>query len=131
MSGKPTQRDKVLAFLRDAGGRGIHTHELRQAMIGNPSQRIAELVAAGYSIEHKRERRNDSPGTRYTLKAAGGGASSPRPDDQPVRDQTLRRREVAAPSADHDEPTALFGETDEVSRGPIARSPYDVFEDAA
>lgn len=54
VSAKPTQRARVLAFLRDAGARGIHTHELRAAFIGNPSQRITELEDAGHEIVHKR-----------------------------------------------------------------------------
>jgi hypothetical protein len=127
MSAKPTQRDRVLAFLRDAGGRGIHTHELRQAMIGNPSQRIAELEAAGHTIEHKRERRNDSPGTRYTLiQAADGGAPSPSREDRAVRDQTPPRREVATPSVDHPV-SSLFGD----EQGDPTPSAYDPFSEAA
>jgi hypothetical protein len=130
MPAKPTQRDRVLAFLRDAGGRGIHTHELRQAMIGNPSQRIAELEGLGHEIEHKRERRNDSPGTRYFLKSAGGRGTRHFHDADPVRDQTTPSGEGAQPPAVHDEPVSLFGDE---SQGQVegSGSAYDPFSEAA
>ena len=87
MPGRPTQRDRVLAALKAAGSVGLHTHDMRgePLWIGNPSQRINELADAGHEIEHKRERRNDSPGTRYTLKTAGGEGVASR-DAAPVLD---------------------------------------------
>lgn len=72
-----TQRDRVLAMLQAAGGRGVHTFELRREFIGNPSQRIAELEARGHRIDHTRERLNgDAVGTRYRL-VSGGAKTAP------------------------------------------------------
>lgn len=60
----------VLHLLEHAGPRGVHTFELRSRFIGNPSQRVAELEAAGHTIAHRRERlRGDAVGSRYTLVA--------------------------------------------------------------
>lgn len=118
-----TQRDKVLALLRDAGGRGIHTFELRQAFIGNPSQRIAELEAAGFEIEHTREKlHGQAQGTRYTLKSAGVGRGEVGPLASP-----------APPPADSEGGQLVgFDAAIEVG-GAESRpmGPYDVFEDAA
>jgi hypothetical protein len=68
-----SQQARVLQCLRDAGGRGIHTFELRNAYIANPSQRINELEALGHVIRHERERLHGQAfGVRYTLiKDAG------------------------------------------------------------
>lgn len=63
-----SQRDRVLQMLQAAGSRGVHTFEMRREFIGNPSQRIAELEAAGHTISHTRERlHGDATGTRYRL----------------------------------------------------------------
>lgn len=71
-----TQRQRVLEALIAAGSRGVHTFELRQAFIGNPSQRIADLEAEGYVITHTRERLHGTAiGTRYRLVAGARTAS--------------------------------------------------------
>lgn len=63
-----TQRTRILSMLDAAGSRGIHTFEMRRAFIGNPSQRIAELEAAGYVFTRARERLNGQAfGVRYRL----------------------------------------------------------------
>lgn len=71
------QRELVLQMLRDAGTRGVHTFEIRQAYIANPSQRIAELEAAGHRITHTRERLHGAAtGTRYRLLPTRSGDTS-------------------------------------------------------
>lgn len=68
-----TQRDRVLELLRAAGDTGVHTFELRAKYIGNPSQRIAELEAAGHTITRVRERlHGQAVGTRYRLVMGDG-----------------------------------------------------------
>ncbi len=58
---------KVLIALR-AHPEGVHSHALRRIGItGNPSQRVAELEAEGFEIEHRRENRGKRPGMRYVL----------------------------------------------------------------
>ena len=88
-----TQRDVVLKALRDAGTRGVHTFELRAAYIGNPSQRIAELEAAGYVISHTRERLHGrAMGTRYRLVESVSGetpAGHQSPTPTPAVEPTL------------------------------------------
>jgi hypothetical protein len=68
-----TQVQTLLSLLRAVGTRGVHSHELRaKHFIGNPSQRISELEAAGYLISHTRERSpygTETVGTRYVLDA--------------------------------------------------------------
>lgn len=60
------QREKVAHILRARGAGGVHTFELRQAYIGNPSERIADLEREGWVISHAREKLNGTAtGTRY------------------------------------------------------------------
>lgn len=77
---RTTQREKVEHLLRANGSRGVHTHELRQAYIANPSERICELEKAGWDISHTRERLNGTAfGCRYVkvsepvFGSVGGG----------------------------------------------------------
>lgn len=68
MSDKWTQTRFVLSELRRRGSRGIHTFELRNLYIANPSQRISELEDRGHVISHSRERLNGRAfGCRYVL----------------------------------------------------------------
>lgn len=68
-AGFEAQDEYVLRCLRMRGEAGVHTFELRQRFIGNPSQRIAELENAGIKVVHgQRERlRGRAHGTRYWL----------------------------------------------------------------
>jgi hypothetical protein len=70
------QARTVLGLLQNVGTRGIHSHELRiEHHIGNPSQRIAELEAAGYQLRHERQPSpygSDAIGTRYFLESEPG-----------------------------------------------------------
>lgn len=64
------QQTYVVRRLRERGDRGIHSFELRQEYIGNPSQRINELRAYGYVIPEPqvREKLNGKArGVRYRL----------------------------------------------------------------
>jgi hypothetical protein len=127
---RPTQRDRLLRILRDAGAAGVHTHELRVAGFGNPSQRVTELQAAGHEIVHKRERRGDANGTRYTLKSAGGQSSASHDADD-VRDHPHPSGQGSPPSADHDQLVG-FDAAIEVGGTTHRKGPYsDVYEDAA
>lgn len=86
-----SQADTVLRMLRDAGSRGVHTFELRQEYIGNPSQRIAELEGRGHLFTRTREKLNGQAiGTRYRLVSSPSG---------PVADAT--------PSTDSPSPSAV------------------------
>lgn len=76
-----TQRERVLQMLQDAGPAGVHTFTMRAAYVGNPSQRIAELEAAGHHITHQRERLNGQAiGTRYRLISEGAGRAGGPPE---------------------------------------------------
>lgn len=69
----PTDGERLLIALRARGATGIHSHEIRKLGIsGNPSQRAAELEAAGYEIRHEREHKGRRPGVRYTLISEPG-----------------------------------------------------------
>lgn len=64
-----SQHVRILQWLRDAGARGIHTFELRNAYIANPSQRIIELEERGHVISRERERLHGHAfGVRYRLE---------------------------------------------------------------
>jgi hypothetical protein len=76
---KPTQAQRVLKALREAGDRGIHTFTLRsEFFIANPSERIASLERLGHVIKPHRERLNgEAIGCRYVLTYDAG-------DQEPV-----------------------------------------------
>jgi hypothetical protein len=74
---KTPQKEMVAHMLRQAGSRGVHTFELRQAYIANPSERIADLERAGWVIHHTREvLHGTAQGCRY-VKVAEPDSSSP------------------------------------------------------
>lgn len=77
-----TQKEIVLRALRNAGSRGVHTFEMRQMFIANPSQRILELEAEGYVVSHARERLHGKAlGARYTLiREPAHGSVTPAPE---------------------------------------------------
>ena len=53
----PSQRDRVLGKLREAGSYGITTSEIRATLfIANPSQRVNELRDQGHTIQASPER---------------------------------------------------------------------------
>lgn len=68
-----TQADRVLALLRNAGAAGVHSFELRREphLIANPSERIRELEAKGYTISASPPERlhGRALGVRYRLEA--------------------------------------------------------------
>ena len=79
-----TDKEKLLALLRNRGAAGVHTSELRRMGVsGNPSQRRLDLLADGYEIRSERESYRGAdgktrPGARFTLidgPALGAGAS--------------------------------------------------------
>jgi hypothetical protein len=82
------QKDTTLQMLRAAGERGVHTFEMRRAFIGNPSQRIAELIEDGHGITTgPKERLNgEAMGVRYFLvhdaAATPAPAAAADPDEQ-------------------------------------------------
>jgi hypothetical protein len=96
----------MLLALRNAGADGVHTFTARRDLyIGNPSQRIAELTARGYTITATRERlHGHAVGSRYRLTAG--------PSRLPVADPTMLKPETDA---------SLFGSN--VAR-PSIYSPY-------
>lgn len=69
-TGQPTDTQRLLIALQARGPKGIYSHEIRKLGIsGNPSQRVADLEALGYEIDHRREHKGRRPGVRYTLTA--------------------------------------------------------------
>lgn len=67
---EPTDCERLANFLRVRGPAGGHSHEIRRlAISGNPSQRVADLEAQGFVIEHQREFKGRRPGMRYVLVA--------------------------------------------------------------
>lgn len=96
------QNPYVLHLLEHAGGRGIHTFELRRLFVGNPSQRVAELEAQGHTIRHRRERLNGAAtGTRYTLLP--GLAASTMTVEAPVGVALMGGVVVGRESVQHDD----------------------------
>jgi Helix-turn-helix domain len=72
---KPSQTDRVLTALRNAGELGVHTFSLRREppYIGNPSERVADLERRGHVITATRERLNgEAWGCRYRLTFDAG-----------------------------------------------------------
>jgi len=68
-----TQADRVVALLRAAGPVGVHSFELRREphLIANPSERIRELEARGYTISAVSERLHGRAyGVRYRLESS-------------------------------------------------------------
>jgi len=82
-----SDRERVLAALRLAGSRGLHSHSIRrQGLSGHPSERCKELERQGYSIRREREYVNGRNGTRFFLEGeppkAGVGISVGVPSPQ-------------------------------------------------
>jgi len=72
---KIPQYEIVARELRFAGSRGVHTFELRKAMIANPSERIRELEKQGYVISKEREKlHGEARGARYKIVSAPPGS---------------------------------------------------------
>lgn len=69
MAVKVSDKDRILDLLAKRGGAGATTFELRQSgYSGNPSQRIRELRAEGFTIEAEPFERSDGRrGKRYVL----------------------------------------------------------------
>lgn len=63
---------KVYRLLRDAGDEGVTTGQFLEAGVGRLSQRVAELRAAGHTIELERLASNRF---RYRLAAPPSGAT--------------------------------------------------------
>lgn len=74
-----TQADRVIALLRAAGPAGVHSFELRREphLIANPSERIRELEARGYTISVSAPERlhGRAYGVRYRLEASPAPAT--------------------------------------------------------
>ena len=113
-----TDAQRLLVALREAGPKGLHSHDIRrQALTANPSQRAADLEAKGHSIERIRENRGKRPGTRYKLVGVG---SANREGDHAVVAAPLDRPGVlsncistpdgarSSCAADSGEPARLF-----------------------
>lgn len=64
-----TQTDRFLEMLLAARERGVHTFEMRDDKIGNPSQRMADLRKRGFTIVvgPKERLRGPNMGVRYWL----------------------------------------------------------------
>jgi hypothetical protein len=68
-----TDCDRLLAALKAAGPRGLHSHDIRrQGLSGNPSQRVTELQARGFAVSSTRENRGKRPGARYIYNGTAG-----------------------------------------------------------
>ena len=76
---KTPQKEIVAHLLRQAGNRGVHTFELRQAYISNPSERIADLERAGWTIKHSPPEKlhGTAMGCRYVKVSEPDVESSP------------------------------------------------------
>lgn len=115
------QRDRVAHMLRAAGEKGVHTFTLRQAYIGNPSERIRELEDQGWVIRHTRERLHGTAhGTRYVK------VSEPDVDDG--------RRVGQAPSLSPGPGSHPVAVANAETLFPVEhepRSPYDPMSEAA
>lgn len=124
---KTPQKEIVAHMLRQAGKRGVHTFEMRQAYIANPSERIAALERAGWVIGHSREvLHGTAAGCRYVKVTepefgSVSTAASASGDRSLARDAGLPRSEhqAGADAAVDTEPESLF----EVEQPSV--SPYD------
>lgn len=72
---EPTDCDLIALALKVAGPKGLHSHTIRRrGLSGHPSERIRELQARGYEIDHVREFKGHRPGVRYVLVSEPGSA---------------------------------------------------------
>lgn len=72
------QQDQTLGMLIEAGSRGVHSFDMRHAGIGNPSQRVTELVDLfGVVVEKRREKLRLTIGVRWTLVSAPSSLTNP------------------------------------------------------
>jgi sirohydrochlorin ferrochelatase len=107
-----TDNERIAAYLREHGS--VTSYEIRvMELSGNPSQRIAELVAEGFEIAQERFHRvvrgKKRPCCRYVLissPAAPDGAASTNPpskDAAPVSDdpQSVPLFELDSPAVGH------------------------------
>lgn len=119
MAKKTPQKEIVAHLLRQAGSRGVHTFELRQAMIANPSERIAALERAGWTIKHSGREllHGTAEGCRY-VKVSEPDVERPIDHPLPGSESLIPSHRVDGPlSAD---PGSLF----EVE-APRPHSPYE------
>lgn len=77
------QQHQALTALRVAGGRGVHTFDLRHAGIGNPSQRLDELSKLGCVLRDERERLRGRMGKRFWLVSAPASLTEPVSESPP------------------------------------------------
>lgn len=73
----PTQRERILSMLRDAGTRGVHSFELFEARMPRAAATVHTLRRDGYTITSTPETlHGDAKGVRYVLRER---APQPRP----------------------------------------------------
>lgn len=132
MSVYETDRDRVLAMLREAGDEGVHTETLARNGGGrNVSERRRELVKLGYRIDSVSEswvgrggsRRN---GARYFLRSepdAEGGSEA----DEVSPGPSVAVSSAASPSAAPGD-GASRGLADEVPVAPSGDALFDANE---
>lgn len=124
-----SDKDKLLAILRDRGEKGVHTSELRRmGASGNPSQRRLDLLADGYEIRSEREsyRGRDGktrPGARFILESGPGLGTG---NDRPASSATESVSASVEPEAD----SSLFAVPDPAPQSGSYRDP-DAWEGAA
>lgn len=71
-NGKPyyeSQWQQVHAWLKAAGPEGVHTFQMRAALVGNPSERMRQLDEHGIAWRGRDEKyQGDAKGTRFWLE---------------------------------------------------------------
>ena len=126
-----TDKDKLLALLRNRGAEGVHTAELRRMGVsGNPSQRRLDLLADGYEIASERESYRGAdgktrPGARFTLTASPDPALASAPSETATSAPDSLRGVSGAGERGAEQPSLFV---------PPERPSYmdvDAFEDAA
>jgi hypothetical protein len=71
----PTDCQLIALALEVAGPKGLHSHTIRKrGLSGHPSERIRELQARGYQIDHIQEFKGHRPGVRYVLISSPGSS---------------------------------------------------------
>lgn len=93
MTRQPTQRERVLRLLQDAGSRGVRTNEFLSERLPRFAARLHELRQRGYVISTGRDTASES-GKLYVLvgfSVEHVSSEIGKPNDREVLDRIARR----------------------------------------
>lgn len=102
---RPSQKDRVLALLQEAGGQGVRTNEFLAEHLPRFGARIYELRNEGWQINGTPDPRSES-GVVYVLVG--------RDSDWPLKPRAAKRRVTLSSFLTREQQWALLNACDEV-----------------